>query len=693
MTDAKTAIDAVDGRSAIPQLRYAAFISYSHKDASIARWLHSALESFPVPEDLRVSSGRTRLAPVFRDEADLAGAASLSEAITRALEESSALIVIGSPASANSKWVDQEIVAFRRTGRGDHILCLIADGEPFASERGDPEHECFPRALRYAFDPATGAATARAEPLGVDLRKDGKTDALLRIAAGLLGVGFDQLKRRDLRRRQHQLIVLSAVSVAGMAITSGLALTAWRAEQDARAQHAVAEREANIARETTSFLLSLFQNADPFRTRGEKITAREVLDSGLTRIRTAFPKAPEIRASLIGSMGEVYQGLGLYKTSQQLFGELETSQLGAVLDPVRRLRFLNSYAETSYNSGDYAKAKALMYAAEPLLRLDATASDPVERGRTRNIMGQLALQDGDATAAESLLERNLEELSKSDHDTRLQRALSHFTLGVLKLERHDDPGARNSLETALALRRDALGDDHPWVAEVENALAISDYGSGRYVEAETRWNAILPSYAKYFGDEHPEYSSLLQNYALTVLERGNFAEAEKLFLHSIAIDRKDKAPDHDDFAYSLNSLALAELGLGRRREAKMHLDEGIAIARKHHHRMRAPLLMNRADIACREHDTGAAKAWLDEARVALGEDYPDEPWRAAQLDNVALFCVALTPGAKPDLARLVATLPEIEKHWGNDRLYAREARWRIRRAFAAQGKPPPELRS
>ena len=65
---------------------------------------------------------------------------------------------------------------------------------------------------------------------------------------------------------------------------------AYRAEQEARAQQGVAEREAKSARETTGFLLSLFQTADPFRTRGQSITAREVLDAGLKRIRTAFPE-------------------------------------------------------------------------------------------------------------------------------------------------------------------------------------------------------------------------------------------------------------------------------------------------------------------------------------------------------------------------------------------------------------------
>ena len=117
-----------------------------------------------------------------------------------------------------------------------------------------------------------------------------------------------------------------------MAVTSTLALMAYCAEQEAHAQRQTAEREAKIARETTSFLLSLFQNADPFRTRGQSITARERPAPGLTRIYTAFPEAPEIRASLIGSMGEVYQGLGLYKTSAQLFDELEQSKLTANLE-------------------------------------------------------------------------------------------------------------------------------------------------------------------------------------------------------------------------------------------------------------------------------------------------------------------------------------------------------------------------
>ena len=673
--------------------RFVAFISYSHTDGAVARWLHGALEKFPVPAHLRTHPAQKGIGKVFRDEAELASSASLSAAITQALADSSALIVIASRASARSYWVDQEILEFKRLGRADRIFCLIVDGEPFASERGQSDQECFPLALRRSFDSQQGITEPRQEPLGVDLRKDGKRNALLRIAAGLLGVGFDALKRREQRRRQAQLLVVSIASVVGMAITSALAFTAYRAEQGARRQQQIAEREAKIARETTSFVVSLFQTADPFRTRGESITAREVLDAGLVRIRSAFQDAPEIRASLLGSMGEVYQGLGLYKTSSELFAELQSQTLVNALDPLGRLRFLNSFAETSFNIGDYAKAQELMEDAQPLLLQNSTVGDPVERGRTRNIAAELAMHKGDAQGADQWLAQNLQALGdETRQDTRLQRALSYFNQGQLRLQRRELVEARQAFEKSQGLRVEVLGRDHPWVAEIDNAVASIDYDEGKYAQAEQRWKSVLPKFHKYFGENHPEYSSVLQNYALTLLERGNFQEAEQWFVQTLKIDQKDKAPDHDDLAYSLNSLGLVQIGLGQFGKAKAYLDQGIVIARKHRHRMRLPLLMNRADLACRQRDFQAAAAWLFEARSALEEDFKGVKWREAQLDNVDFYCQAMMVRKGSFVPeRLLASYAVIRKQWGADRLYTTEARWRVLQAFSIRGHPAPAM--
>jgi len=79
----------------IPEFRYRAFISYSHRDERWARWLHRSLERYRVPRRLigRVTSWGTvpaRIAPVFRDREELPSATDLSRTVNAALAQSAA---------------------------------------------------------------------------------------------------------------------------------------------------------------------------------------------------------------------------------------------------------------------------------------------------------------------------------------------------------------------------------------------------------------------------------------------------------------------------------------------------------------------------------------------------------------------------------------------------------------------------
>src|SRR5215813_3988044 len=120
--------------------RYWAFISYSSKDALIARKLHKHLETYRVPRDLVGRTGRDeptprRLFPVFRDRDELPLSADLGGSIKNALRASRYLIVLCSPNSAASHWVNEEIRYFKSLERPDRILALILAGEPNASDK------------------------------------------------------------------------------------------------------------------------------------------------------------------------------------------------------------------------------------------------------------------------------------------------------------------------------------------------------------------------------------------------------------------------------------------------------------------------------------------------------------------------------------------------------------------------------
>src|SRR4051794_16766586 len=243
--------EAEAGTRGVPRLRtrYYAFLSYSHKDKELADWLHRELERFRVPNALAgklTANGVVprRLTPIFRDQHDLAAGDDLAEEIEAALAASQFLVVLCSPTAATSRWTNLEIESFKRTRPEGCVLAAVVGGEPFASDiAGREREECFPPALRYKYDRRGHRTSKRAEPLAADFREggEGKRLAFLKLVAGMLGVGLDELVQRETTRRQRRLALLAAASLGGMAGTSTLTGIAFQARNAAREQRREAE--------------------------------------------------------------------------------------------------------------------------------------------------------------------------------------------------------------------------------------------------------------------------------------------------------------------------------------------------------------------------------------------------------------------------------------------------------------------
>ena len=213
--------------------KYRAFISYSHEDDDWGKWLHRSIESYRVPRYLVGRETKEgviprRLIPVFRDRDELASSSDLGNTLRRALEDAEWLLVICSPRSATSEWVCEEIRSFIRSGRENRILALIAYGEP---NNLDPAKECFPEPLRQT-------AKENKEPLAADARHDGdgKTNARLKLIACMLGVGFDELRQREGRRRKQRVLTTLAILISSLGI---LGWFGWKAREEAEASRKI----------------------------------------------------------------------------------------------------------------------------------------------------------------------------------------------------------------------------------------------------------------------------------------------------------------------------------------------------------------------------------------------------------------------------------------------------------------------
>ncbi|MHB8766016.1 MAG: toll/interleukin-1 receptor domain-containing protein, partial [Deferrisomatales bacterium] len=254
----------MSGNSKRPEgdFKYWAFISYSHKDEKWGRWLQRALEAYRVPRRLvGTSPGDTaipnRLYPVFRDREELPTSPDLGQNIREALDRSRTLVVICSPDSARSRWVHEEIAHFKRRTGEARALCLIVAGEPNASDKpGCRDPECFPPALRFKLGADGAFSEERTEPIAADARegKDGKLNAKLKIVAGILGVGFNDLKRRDEVRRRRLWTAAGVAATALFAVISGLGAFSFSQWKVAEQERAVATRRLSEARIQTSRL-------------------------------------------------------------------------------------------------------------------------------------------------------------------------------------------------------------------------------------------------------------------------------------------------------------------------------------------------------------------------------------------------------------------------------------------------------
>lgn len=214
--------------------KYRAFISYSHKDKTWGEWLHRSLERYKVPEQLVGTLSRDgpvpkSLFPIFRDREELPSSANLNDQIRDALDQSAYLIVVCSPNAVFSRWVNEEIALFKKLGREDRILAFIVAGEPNASDKSgfSAEDECFPPALQFRFDSRGKPTAERLEPVAADARPqgDGKESAKLKLIAGLLGVGYDALRQREVeaarrRTRFYRAVMASIALLASSAVVA-----------------------------------------------------------------------------------------------------------------------------------------------------------------------------------------------------------------------------------------------------------------------------------------------------------------------------------------------------------------------------------------------------------------------------------------------------------------------------------------
>ena len=383
---------------------------------------------------------------------------------------------------------------------------------------------------------------------------------------------------------RHRLAV--SLAAAGLLVLLGFAVTMTVQAKRIALERDRANREAEASNRVAGFMTNMFKVADPNEARGNRVTAREILDKASGDVEFGLLRDPELQARMMDVMGVVYWNLGLNSRAQNLLEHavgLRSHTLGSE-DPAT-LASREHLAVVLASQGRIADAQKLQRETLAIRRRVLGTEHP----DTLQSMKTLA----------RLIEREGRDLPNGpEADARFQEAekLERETLGiarrVLGSEDLTTLGLMNNLGSTLdyegryaeaeklqrdlfGIQRRVLGPEHRDTMGSMNNIAFTLEKEGRYAEAESVYRDALQVQRRVLGPQHPDTLLTMDNLNNTLAEQGRYAEAERLCRETLDIRRRVLGPEHRDTATSKYELAGLLARQGRPNEALAELRDAV----------------------------------------------------------------------------------------------------------------------
>ncbi|MFZ2017233.1 MAG: tetratricopeptide repeat protein, partial [Methyloceanibacter sp.] len=548
--------------------KYRAFISYSHADTAWAKWLHRALENLRIDKDLAGRETATgtvpnSLRPVFRDRDDFTAGHTLTNQTLAALDASAALVVICSPQAAKSHYVNEEIRLFKSRYPERPVIPLIVAGKP-----GDDELECFPPALRFKLDADGQVTNDPVELLAADAREegDGKSLALAKVVAGLLGVSSDDIFRRAERERRHKGRVRNGI-IATLAIlavaATGSAIYAW---QQLKTNEAFLTATLKTATEIVDAAVAQAEKYGVPRTATlSLLTKAEDLFDNMAELGRPTPELSYQKAWMLIQFARNYAVLG--NTGKWKERALEAQQLFAGLadESLEEVRYQSGLLTADNEVGDVAVAQGNLAEALKSYRDGLAIAERLAAAKPGIVRFQRDLSVSNERVGDVLMAQG-----------ELDAALEQYRASLARMVpfRDADP-ANTDLQRFTSVTLDKIGD--ALVAKGSLAEALKSYRDSLAIIDPLAKSD--PSNAGWQRDLSVAYNKIGD----VLMAQGKIAEALASYREDLAITSRLAAADPSnaswqrDLSVSYNKVGDALVAQGKLDDALASYREGLAI--------------------------------------------------------------------------------------------------------------------
>src|SRR5579875_3625265 len=353
------------------------------------------------------------------------------------------------------------------------------------------------------------------------------------------------------------------------------ALTAEEAAKEQRDKAVAAEQAAKRSEEDAKAVLGFFQNKVLSAGRpkgqdggqGKDVTLREAVDAAEPEIAKAFADRPLVEASVRDTLGTTYYYLGellhAIKQYEQALA-LRESKLG--FDHPDTLTSRNNLAAAYWSSGRIAEAIRLH---EQNLKLYEAKLGPDHPNTltSRNNLASAYLSAGRTADAIRLHEQTLrqrESLLGPDH---LDTLISRNSLASAYWSAGRTAEAIRLHEQNLKLHEAKLGPEHPRTLTSRNNLASAYFSAGRTADAIRLHEQTLRQRESLLGPDHLDTLISRNSLASAYWSAGRTAEAIRLHEQNLKLHEAKLGPAHPRTLTSRNNLASAYFSAGRTADA------------------------------------------------------------------------------------------------------------------------------
>jgi len=371
--------------------------------------------------------------------------------------------------------------------------------------------------------------------------------------------------------RRHRLAVGAAAVVVGL-------LAGFSVVQAVELRRITRERDR--ADRITDFMTDMFKVSDPGESRGNVVTAREILDKASTDIAGGLAKDPELRARMMGVMGEVYSNLGLYSRAESLTTQsLDVRRRLLGPDDPEVMKSMSTLVRILNREARFRDAEKLAREALDLKRNVLGAEHPDTLSALGDLAALLSAQGRYPDAEElqrQVLAAQRRVLGSQHPDTLLSMGDLAMTLRRQGHYAESEALFREKLDAV----GHTLGPEHPTTLTTMNNLASTLTSDGRYAEAEQLLRAALETKQRVMGPEHPSTLATMSALATNVLRQKRYAEAEQLQRQALSGQLRVLGPEHGTTLMTQSVLAMSLVQLGRYAEADSLLQDTIGVQRR-----------------------------------------------------------------------------------------------------------------